>query len=157
MLLERGLVRFSPCNLWTTPSTSAWLANESRLGLTDSASLISAGSEVALQNRQKGTPFTPSNLLAGIVTASARGESLGEQFQESLSDFQKLFYKVTGADPDMLEPEDAGIGTKLAGFAVRTLSDPFSFTGTGVTKNLKNLVIKSYKPDFLGISKNLRS
>ena len=131
------------------PSTSAWLANESRLGLTDSASLISAGSEVALQNRRKGTPFTPSNLLAGIVTASARGESLGEQFQESLSDFQKLFYKVTGADPDMLEPEDAGIGTKIAGFAVRTASDPFSFTGTGVTKNLKNLVIKT-PDDFVG-------
>jgi len=123
-----------------SPTSAEYIANQAKLGITDSASQISAGLLTAEQSRQVTGPLSIGGLITGGLKAAYEGD-LGKTFVDNLTGLQKMFGKVTGADPEMELPEDAGVVTQLAGAAARMAADPLSYTGIGVATKLKKGII----------------
>ena len=120
----------------TRPGTSEYLTNQAKLGTTDSAALLAAGVQTAQESKAVKGPTTIPQLIAGVVLGDSKG-SLLDSFTENLTKAQETFSKLTGADPNMPLPEDAGVGVQLAGAAVRAITDPVNLVTVGAPTLLK--------------------
>lgn len=120
------------------PTTVEFLTNEAKLGFAETTGMISATLAAPMQEQQ-ARPMTIPGLLAGAVEKVYKDgwKGLQEVYSKTSSDIQKMFTEVTNADPEM-KTDDFGLA--VAGTAVRTIADPFSYVGLGAATKLPKTI-----------------
>jgi hypothetical protein len=98
-------------------STFDYIANQAKLGLTDSAVLGQAILDTFLIE-----PVT------GLVTGKGKKGGIGERFSENVKRLQKTASELTGATTGMKAP---GTVSEIVGGGSRMMTDPINYIGVG--------------------------
>ena len=98
-------------------STFDYIANQAKLGLTDTAVLGQAILDTFLIEPVKG-----------LVTGKGEKGGIGERFGRNVQRLQKAASEITGAETGMKAP---GVGSEIVGGGARMLSDPIGYLGVG--------------------------
>lgn len=98
-------------------STFDYIANQAKLGLTDSAVLGQAILDTFLIE-----PVT------GLVTGKGKKGGIGERFSENVKRLQKTASEITGAETGMKAP---GTVSEIVGGGSRMMTDPINYIGVG--------------------------
>jgi hypothetical protein len=98
-------------------STFDYIANQAKLGLTDSAVLGQAILDTFLIE-----PVT------GLVTGKGKKGGIGERFSENVKRLQKTASEITGATTGMKAP---GTVSEIVGGGSRMMTDPINYIGVG--------------------------
>lgn len=98
-------------------STFDYIANQAKLGLTDSAVLGQAILDTFLIE-----PVT------GLVTGKGKKGGIGERFSENVKRLQKTASEITGAETGVKAP---GIVSEIVGGGSRMMTDPINYLGIG--------------------------
>ncbi len=98
-------------------STFDYIANQAKLGLTDTAVLGQAILDTFLIEPVKG-----------LVTGKGEKGGIGERFGRNVQRLQQTAAKITGAETGMKAP---GVGSEIVGGGARMLSDPIGYLGVG--------------------------
>jgi hypothetical protein len=98
-------------------STFEYIANQAKLGLTDSAVLGQAILDTFLIE-----PVT------GLVTGKGKKGGIGERFSENVKRLQKTASEITGAQTGMKAPDTV---SEIVGGGSRMMTDPINYIGVG--------------------------
>lgn len=98
-------------------STFEYIANQAKLGLTDSAVLGQAILDTFLIE-----PVT------GLVTGKGKKGGIGERFSENVKRLQRTATQITGAQTGMKAPDTV---SEIVGGGSRMMTDPINYIGVG--------------------------
>lgn len=101
-------------------STFDYIANQAKLGLTDTAVLGEAILDTFLVQPVKG-----------LVTGTGEQGGIGERFSRNVQRLQKTAANITGAETGVKPPSTFA---EITGGGARMLSDPIGYVGGGIVK-----------------------
>lgn len=101
-------------------STFDYIANQAKLGLTDTAVLGEAILDTFLVQPVKG-----------LVTGKGEQGGIGERFSRNVQRLQKTAANITGAETGVKPPSTLA---EITGGGARMLSDPIGYVGGGIVK-----------------------
>ena len=101
-------------------STFDYIANQAKLGLTDTAVLGEAILDTFLIQPVKG-----------LVTGKGEQGGIGERFSRNVQRLQKTAANITGAETGVKPPSTLA---EITGGGARMLSDPIGYVGGGIVK-----------------------
>ena len=107
-------------------STFDYIANQAKLGLTDTAVLGEAILDTFLIQPVKG-----------LVTGKGEQGGIGERFSRNVQRLQKTAADITGAETGVKPPSTLA---EITGGGARMLSDPIGYVGGGIIKAGRPLV-----------------